>query len=344
MSKYRVAIIGCGPRGKDHAAAYKFIPEAKLVACCSREQVKADALAQQFGMTAYTSPAQMLREQQVDIVHIATPPWIRHELLSLVSDMGVSLCTTEKPLATGVADWRQIKALAATSKTKFAVSHQYRWHPNLVKCQQALRSGALGDVKFLDLSARMNIAGQGTHTLNYGMSLIGDSPVVQVLGNVSGWTQSDRMHPGADSSAACLTFANGVRGMWTSGNVSPQCGGEQFWKHVRVAAYADRGRVLYEDFGKWEIVGEGVADQGDFGGMEGYQRNNTVAQAEFHKAMIAWYEDPAKVPGTNLKQSLHEWEVILALYQSALDRRPIDMANFNPADDLVDRLIKVLAS
>jgi len=67
-----------------------------------------------------------------------------------------------------------------------------------------------------------------------------------------------------------------------------------------------------------------------------------LAQAEFHKTMFAWLEDDTRVPGTNLKQSLHEWKVVLALYASALYRKPIDIASFDPPLDLFDQLISVL--
>jgi hypothetical protein len=58
--------------------------------------------------------------------------------------------------------------------------------------------------------------------------------------------------------------------------------------------------------------------------------------------MFDWIEDDTKPAGTNLKQSLHEWEVVLALYASAVWRRPVDLAGFNPPEDLFDQLAKVL--
>jgi hypothetical protein len=58
--------------------------------------------------------------------------------------------------------------------------------------------------------------------------------------------------------------------------------------------------------------------------------------------MLDWVEDDAKPAGTNLKQSLHEWEVVLALYASALWRRPVELADFNPPDDLFDQIKRAL--
>ena len=279
----------------------------------------------------------MIRTERPDIVHLVTWPDTRLELMTLVSDLGVPLCTTEKPLATAVSDWRALTALEKNSHTRFGVCHQLRWQPHLAHCQETLLSGRLGRVLLLDISAGMNIAGQGTHTLNYGMSLMGDSPVKRVFANAQGWDAADPGHPGPAASEAYLIFTNGARGLWTSGPVSPRCGDPATtWQHVRVAAYAERGRVLYEEFGRWEIVGpDQETESGYFGSMAEHGRNNLLAQAGFYRAMFSWLEGGPEA-GTSLRRSLHEWAVVLAMYQSALEHRPVELEGFDPPEDLVE--------
>ena len=183
----------------------------------------------------------------------------------------------------------------------------------------------------------MNISGQGTHTLNYGMLLNGDSPVKTVFGSAQGWDKEDNKHPAPLATEAMLTFENGVRALWTSGYVSPRAGDPNvFWQHVRVAAYAEKGRVNYEEFGGWQIVDGSNIESGGYGGMDAWRRNNSDAQTQLQQAMLDWLANPAQAPGTNLKQSLHEWAVVLALYQSALEGRPVDIKGFNPPEDLVE--------
>ncbi len=336
---YKAAIVGCGHRAPAHIEAYQHIPGAEVVACVAPTPTRRDALAAKYGLHAYADIGEMVRAERPDIVHLVTWPDTRVS----IDDGG---CGARRAALHRREAHRHRRArLAATvraggkrSKTKFAVCHQVRWHPYLMPCQDALRSGRLGRVRFLDISAGMNIAGQGTHTLNYGMSLVGDVPVTRVFGNAHGWDAADPGHPGPATTEAYLTFADGGRGLWTSGFTSPRCGDPQTtWQHVRVAAYADNGRVLYEEFGKWEIVGPDGEERGDFGGMDTWRANNLLAQAGFHRAMFDWLEDERRAPGTNLRQSLHEWAVVLALYQSALERRPVELADFDPPDDLVER-------
>ena len=58
--------------------------------------------------------------------------------------------------------------------------------------------------------------------------------------------------------------------------------------------------------------------------------------------MFDWLEDDEKPPGTNLKRSLEQWNVILGLYASTVFRKPIDIP-FDPPDDLWERLKAALA-
>jgi predicted dehydrogenase len=281
----------------------------------------------------------MIEAERPDIVHLITWPETRVELMTLVSDLGVPLCTVEKPIASGVDDWKALQRLNDVSATKFAVCHQFRWHPTIIKCRDAVQRGVCGEPQFLHLSAGMNITGQGTHTLNYGRSFVGDPRVTRVFANASGWDDSDPGHPAPAATVASLEFDTGLRALWTSGIVSPRAGDPATtWQHVRIAAYGDRGRALFEEFGNWEISGSDEVEGGAFSGMKDWQAGNKVAQAGFHQAMFDWLGDSGCEPGTSLRQSLHEWAVVLAVYQSALERKPIMLDGFDPAPDLVNRL------
>ncbi|MDE0230481.1 MAG: hypothetical protein OXJ62_16645, partial [Spirochaetaceae bacterium] len=111
-------------------------------------------------------------------------------------------------------------------------------------------------------------------------------------------------------------------------------------QHVRVAAYAERGRVLYEEFRNWEIVAPDGTESGHVG--DTWRANNVLAQAGLTRATLDWLEDESALPGTDLNQSLHEFKTVLALYASALERRPVELASFEPDDDLFERLTAAL--
>jgi len=345
MGKFRVAVVGCGYRSGMHLRAYEHIDRAEVVACCDLDEERAQKRAAEFGLKAYADTAAMIAEQKPDLVHVVTPPTVRVDILTQLSELGVGACTIEKPLATGVADWKALCRLHEQTTMKVGVSHQFRWHPHLTGCRQALASGKLGAVQFLELSTRSTISDQGTHVLNYGMSLNGDAPVESVFGSASGATEMQGVHPGPDDTVALIRFAHGVRALWNTGSTAPVCGDPaECWQHVRLAATADRGRTEWQEFGSWRIVAPDGGEEGDFGGMDTGTANNLIAQAGFHNAMFDWISDDGRPVGTSFAQSLHEWEAVLALYASAVERRPITLAGFDPPDDLIERLGQALST
>lgn len=340
--RYKAALIGCGSRSNMHVRSYEHVEEAAMTACCDLIEERRRGHAQEYGLTPYADAAQMIERERPDLVHVVTQPADRAPLMHLLADLEVPAAVVEKPLAAGVADWRSLAELERRCATRFTVSHQFRWHVDLTRCREALQSGRLGAVKFLETSCGMNISNQGTHALNYLMSLNGDSPVRTVFGAAGGMSGSDPTHPAPDHSVAWLLFENGVRGLWHTGPTAPLLGDPATtYQHVRVAAYAERGRVLYEEFRDWEIAGPDGVERGTAGAT--WRANNLLAQAALTRATLGWLEDAAAVPGTNLRQSLHEFHAVLALYASALQRRPVELASFEPDDDLFEQLTAALS-
>jgi predicted dehydrogenase len=338
MDKYRCAVVGCGARSIGHAKAYGLISRGELVACCDLRAEARQGYSAQFGLRAYADAAEMFAKEKPDMVHLVTWPDTRVELMTLVDQYRIPACIVEKPIAREVVDWKQLVALEGKTKTKFAVCHQVRWHASLTACRQALRSGKLGRLRFLDFSARYNISGQGTHILDYAMSLNEDASVVRVFGGASGTQEMQTLHPGPDTTVAQLLFANGVFGLWSTGYASPPTITDDTpWKHVRVATYAERGRTLYEEFGKWEIVSHEGVEGGRIESMEQWADGNDSAQAAMINAMYDWLEDDNKPAGTNLKLALHQWETVLGLYASVVWHKPVEIP-FDVPDDLYQQL------
>ena len=348
MDKCRSAIVGVGGRARMHALAYRLISRGELVACCARTDPRRAAFAEEFGIPWYGEVTKMIRAEKPDLVHLVTPPSTRVELMTLVDALGVPACIVEKPIAYEARDWKALVALEARTKTKFGVGAQFRYHPDLTRCREALRSGRLGEVRFLEASAVGTICDQGVHVVDWAMSLIDDSPPVRVFGAASGAKNlAHAKHPSPDTTVAQLLFRNGVYGMWNLGSSAPRVLDDPaYYKHCRVAAYAERGHVLYEEFGRWEIVSpEGVerghADNCRYGPEQGWIAGNHRAQANLTEAMYDWLEDEGKAVSTNLKRSLQQWNAVLGLYASTVWRRPVDLP-FEPPEDLWERLGRAL--
>lgn len=341
MAKYRSVILGCGPRAYWHARAYKYVRKGEIVACCDHHEEKLAKFTAEFGLKGYTDFEKMLDDEKPDLVHLVTPPSMRVPLMTVVDDRNVPACIVEKPIACEVGDWKKLCALEAGTKTKFAVGQQVRFQEFLQKCGQAIKSGKLGKLEFMDFSAGMNISGQGTHIIDWAMFLNGDQPVTRVFGAASGINSSDRQHPAPETTMAQVVFANGVYGLWDNGFTARRVSDDKaVWKHLRIAAYAEKGHTLFEEFGRWEVFSPEGKEEGQTT-MELWTEMNHCAQAGLTDSMFDWLEDEDKPSGTNLKLALHQWNVVLGLYASALWRRPVDIP-FDPPDDLFAQLSESL--
>ncbi len=75
MAKLRYGIIGCGGCGRGkHLTSYSKMPDVELVAVCDIIASRANFAADQFNVeAAYTNYMEMLAEEELDIVSVATP-------------------------------------------------------------------------------------------------------------------------------------------------------------------------------------------------------------------------------------------------------------------------------
>ena len=343
MMAYRSVIVGCGSRARWHAQAYRNVQRGTLVACCDLDAGRREAFASEFGLTPYADVGTMLSAEMPDLVHVVTPPRTRVPLLTLVADAGVPACLVEKPIATEVRDWQALVGLLSQTATKIGVNAQFRYHPDLTRCREALRSGELGDVRLLEATAGGTICDQGVHVIDWAMSLIGDDEPVWIFGATAGVEDmAHQMHPSPSLAIGEVRFGGGARALWHLGRTAPRVLQDPaYYKHCRVAAYADCGHVLYEEFGRWEIVGR----RGSISGHvedRGWEEGNHLAQAALTEAMFTWLEDDKKPVGTCLNRALIQWNTVLGLYASTVWRRPVELP-FDPPDDLWERLKQTLS-
>ncbi len=343
MPKYRSAIIGCGSRAYAHANAYQQVSQGELVACANRSNVaRREKFAETFQITGYTDAEEMLRKEKPDLVHLVTMPDQWRELMPMVSELGVPACLVEKPIACGVEDWHLLCELEAQTATKFGVGKQYRWHPGLIRCREVVQRGELGKIYLLDFSCGMNLSAQGTHIIDWAMSLNSDAPIVRVFGTASGSGSLDSTYPAPDTSSCQVLFENGVYGVWNTGFTSPRViDDDAIHKHCRVAAYCESGHVIFEEFSGWEIFSNGKMEKRRTS-LDEWRKNNDLAQARLTEAMFDWLEDDTRPVETNLKLALHQFNAILGIYVSAIFYKPIDIP-FDPPTDLDLQLREILS-
>ncbi|MEK7396736.1 MAG: Gfo/Idh/MocA family oxidoreductase [Candidatus Poribacteria bacterium] len=331
---YKCAFLGCGPRSNGHADAYKLIDRGTMVACCDMNEERLNAYSQRHGIPSrYSKLDEMLEKEKPDIVHLVTPPTLRVELMTKLSNAGVPGVIVEKPICIGASDYKALRKLEQNTKTKFIANHQLRHHHLIVEFLKDIADGKIGQVRFLDASAVLPMSGQGVHVLDLIFAFTGYAQVETVFGASSGYDDIGGAHPSPRTAETLITFKNGIRAALQAGEGAPMLEkSAPSWGHKRIAVYGTHGFRHW-----WMYGGERSLSDGTIEKLEkDYATEDVPGQAGLTNSLFDWLEDDNKVSPTNLKTSLDEWLVILAGYASTVEARPIDFP-FDPPDDLLDR-------
>ncbi|HAA77813.1 TPA: hypothetical protein DCE37_22125 [Candidatus Latescibacteria bacterium] len=337
MSDYKCAIIGVGQnRARGLAAAYTHISRGKLVAVSARTDEAREAFAAEYSVPSHFSDYQeMFEKARPDVVHVNTPPDVRLEIMVAAQEAGIPALIVEKPLAIQGEDYREIQQFAADTSLKVCINHQLHFHPRRVELQDHVANGEIGEICFIDASCGMNLAYQGTHTLQ-AIGAFHPDPPTSVLGQVSGSVglsdSRGKKHLAPDSTLAILNFADGVQATLQSGETAPKVGRETINTHKRIAVHGTRGYVHWTMWG-WEIGIDGKTTSGS----HEYPDEDILGQAGMTEAMFAWLEDDTQTHPLNLDSALTDFNTVLGIYTSALEHRVVDLP-VTPSDGLVEAL------
>ena len=340
---YKSAMLGCGGRARAHADAYRFVNGGKLAAICDMNTELLHAFGDDFGISArYTDLDEMLEKEKPDVLHIVTAPVlrgsnerIRYPLMKQASDHGVPAAIVEKPIAVESEDWKQISGLSKETKTKFVVNTQLNFHPQNLELKQDVAAGRIGDIKFIDASARSTPVDQGPHVLQLVSSYIDNSRPVRVLGQISGREQLGSAQPSPQYAAARVQYENGLHVSVAFGTaIAPTASDDAtVYFHKRVFVVGTKGFVHWR-FSSWERA---TPENGYEGGPLNYGQQDVVAQGNLTEAVFNWLDDESRVHPTHLEQSLAEFNLLLGIYYSGITNEVIELP-FEPPDGLMDSL------
>jgi predicted dehydrogenase len=335
------AFLGCGPRAKAHARAYQFVKKGRPVAACDLDTERLDEFCSEFQVERkYTDVHEMLEKEQPDLLHIVTAPTLRVPLTTVASDHKVPVALVEKPIAVQGEDWKQLVELEKRTETRFLVNTQLHFHARNLELKRNVADGKIGQVRFIDVSARSTILDQGVHVLELAHSYSGYLTPVKVFASVSGAETIPTRQPSPDTAEAAIQFADGVRAQMVTGYYAPQSNPREIiFHHKRIAVYGTEGFVHWTMVG-WERF---TRDGGYESGSHDYKTEDDLAQGALTDSAFELRENPAVEHGTRLELSLAQFNIILGAYVSALERRPVDLP-CDPPDGLLESLTHTLST
>jgi len=336
---FKSAFLGCGGRARGHAHAYSKITRGKMVAICDLSEERLKSFGDAFGIDhRYTDIHEMLDKEKPDLLHIVTQPDLRLQLMTIAAEHEVPAAIVEKPIALDGKDYKAIAELGRKCKTKFIVNHQLRFHPKLIELLSDVMSGRIGEVKFVEVSARLNMSGQGTHITDLLFAFNNYAAPETVFGQASGTEGFKSSHPTADMSEGYMTFKNGMHALLVCGTNASKVGDYPDHYHKRVAAYGTQGFVHWWMEGWEKKTKDGSYEKG----AKSYGEEDVLGQKGLTEAAYDWLEDEAKLHPNRLEISLMEFSVILAIFESVVKRAPVYFPN-DPPDDILQQLRAALS-
>jgi UDP-N-acetylglucosamine 3-dehydrogenase len=145
MKELGVAIIGTGFWGRNHARVYKELPATNLIAICDVNAERAKAVADQFGVKAYTDSGRMLKNKEIEAVSVCT--WST----KLAKEAQKSLhagkhVLVEQPMATNMQQAEKLLKTAQENGLHLTVGFLMRFIPGLQRIRDAVESKKIGDM------------------------------------------------------------------------------------------------------------------------------------------------------------------------------------------------------
>lgn len=130
--KIRVAVVGCGAFGRNHARVYRQLANehrVELIGVVDKDLARAQAIAKEFATQTFSSTEDLIGK--IDAASIAVPT-VNHLAVARQLMEGGADALIEKPLATSLAEADEVIAIAARTRRIAQCGHLERFNPAVV--------------------------------------------------------------------------------------------------------------------------------------------------------------------------------------------------------------------
>jgi UDP-N-acetylglucosamine 3-dehydrogenase len=151
LTPTRVAVIGLGSMGRNHARILNDLDECTLVAVCDAIPTSVEWAVSRYGVKGYGSYTDMFAKEKLDAVVVAVPTSLHLEvgMAALRQNLHTLI---EKPIAGDMEDAKTLAREAEQRGRRLAVGHVERFNPAVRELKARLTNGELG--RILQIHAR----------------------------------------------------------------------------------------------------------------------------------------------------------------------------------------------
>ena len=340
----KYALIGCGRIATNHVTA-AVNNNLEIVAVCDIVPEKMEEilvkhnLADDKSIKRYTDYKQMLEENELELISIATESG-KHAAIALDAiDAGVSVII-EKPMAMNIADAEEIIKRAAEKNVKVSACHQNRFNVAIQEVRKAVEGGRFGKLSHASINVRWNrnkgyydqapwrgtweedggcLMNQCIHGIDLLRWMMGDE-VVEVYGATR--QQFHDYLEAEDVGVAVVKFKNGAIGtIEGTTNVYPQNLEETLYLFGENGTVKVGGKST-NTIDVWDFKDETAEDQKN----KGLEEETSNVYGNGHTSLFADVIEAIKedrspyVDGVAGRNAL---EMVLAIYKSQKEGMPV---------------------
>jgi predicted dehydrogenase len=244
MTRTRVGLIGTGFIGDIHAAAFKNVPEAEVVAVASPPPGQAKAFARERGIPkAYEDYRDLLALKEVDVVTLGIPNHLHAQVAVDAAKAGKHVIC-EKPLCRTLEEADRMIDACRKAGVLLMYAEELCFAPKYVRARQLVEEGALGRVFLVkqseehfgphmpwfwdvEQSGGGVLLDMGCHSIEYARCVFGKPKVKSVLASLGTYVHGDKTK-GEDHSLCIVEYEGGkvalAENSWAKpGGVDDRC-------------------------------------------------------------------------------------------------------------------------
>jgi predicted dehydrogenase len=341
LISYKFGIIGCGRISNKHIDAI-IKNGSNIEAICDVEDKKCELVKKNYKLIDTNINRNfnvLLDEHNLDIVSVVTSSDNHFEIAKKIVSKRINTII-EKPVSLSLIEIDVLIKISSEGGVKVAVCHQNRFNPPVQRLHESIFQNRLGKLFYGVATIRWNrkesyysqanwrgkwksdggaLMNQSIHNIDLLIWIMG-SPVVEVFGYID-----NKNHPSIeveDMAVALLKFANGSFGIIESSmNTYP----ENFEETLSI--FGEKGTVVLGGKSLNKIVHWNVKDDP----IDDLNAFNEEVDSVYGNGHIALYKDfieaikEDREPAITLQDGRNTVEVILAIYKSSFEKRPVSL-------------------
>lgn len=292
----RVAVVGAGVFGREHARIYSEVDGSRLAAVCDVDASRGRQVAERFGASFFSDYRELIGK--VDAVSVAVPTESHHAIVCELLQARIAVLV-EKPIARTLDEADQILEVARRRGAVLQVGHLERFNPAVTAAAQILTRPRFFEAhrlsiftpRSLDIDVVMDLM---IHDIDVLLAFVGSEVSDVRAAGVPILT------PRIDIANARIEFANGCVANLTASRVSAE--------RVRKLRFFQPGEYVSIDYAVQEAAVVGVK-QRPGGRPEFESRLLPVERAEplrleIESFLAAVEGSPVKVTGEDGRRAL----------------------------------------